>query len=89
MLKNLFLLLILIIGFNVNATVYEADANIGTSRDHGYAAAKLVIAVGYTCTSISSIRYALTGGGYILSCNGYRYKYHIRDVGGRWKVTVE
>ncbi len=43
----------------------------------------------YRCDSVSSIRSWLTGGGFTVFCNGFRYEYEIEDRGGRWTVTVQ
>ena len=71
----------------VAATPIERDSWIETSERHAVVAAKLVRAHGYRCDSISTLRGAW-GGGYVLFCNSFSYKCHIKDVGGTWRVSV-
>lgn len=53
------------------------------------AAAKLVKIYGYRCDSISSFMQSPWSGDFTLRCNNYRYKYIIKDKGGRYVVTVD
>ncbi len=44
---------------------------------------------GYRCDSVSSIMEMTFSAGLDVSCNGYRYSYEIKDVGGKWQVSVD
>ena len=48
----------------------------------------MIQARGYTCDSVDKLQPCFSGG-YTVYCNGWRYEYRLKDVGGRGKVTVE
>lgn len=48
-----------------------------------------VRAAGFMCESVSAAMPLVVHLGYRLSCNGSRYTYDIRDIGGHWVVQVE
>ena len=58
------------------------------SKEGAQAAAKLVRAYGYRCDSITAFQPMVFSSGFTLKCNNFRYSYDIKDVGGRWTVTV-
>ena len=49
----------------------------------------LVKLEGYRCDSISSLTPMTFSPGYTLNCNGYRYTYDLKDVGGNWRVSAD
>ena len=51
--------------------------------------AQVVKAHGYRCDSVSAATESSWDDEYTLMCNGYRYHYLIKDVGGRVVVEVK
>ena len=74
-----------------SAATVEVDAYIskGISRKAIDAAVALIIAWGYRCDSVSTMRHFFTGGGYVVICNHYAYEYEIEDRGGNWVVCYD
>lgn len=81
----------------VSLTALSFTANAETPYDRpikperkvkAQAAAKMVKIYGYRCDSISAFRPLIFGTGYAISCNNFSYSYDVKDVGGRWVVTV-
>ena len=89
--KKLLLALALIATPAMANVRFENDVHIGpnNSRQQAEAAVDLVRAFGYRCDIVNTFRNSLGGGSFVLHCNNYRYKYTIKDVGGRWRVTVD
>jgi hypothetical protein len=51
--------------------------------------ARLIITShGYDCQVVDYMRTYIAGGGWIVVCNGYRYRFNIEDRGGRWWVEA-
>lgn len=46
-------------------------------------------ASGYRCDSVHTLAPFVIGEGYHVSCNRSLYHYDLKDVGGRWLVSVE
>jgi hypothetical protein len=44
---------------------------------------------GYQCNTISAVKPISTSNGFKLACDHLRYKFDIKDEGGRWIITVE
>ena len=44
---------------------------------------------GYRCDTINAARPFILGGGVVLDCNGFHYRYSIEDRGGNWTVTLD
>jgi len=65
---------------NVNAEITQKTME---------AAQTMIRAAGYKSDKVDKMRESLTSSGFIVYCNGYKYKYELKDVGGTWKVTVE
>lgn len=49
----------------------------------------LIVASGYSCSSIDHISEHNFSYGYSVTCNNYRYSYEIVDRGGNWVVSVK
>ena len=69
----------------------ERNAQIvnGVTQEQAKAAAELVRAFGYRCDSVSAFMPFALSHGFRLTCNNNRYAYELKDVGGRWQVTVK
>lgn len=63
----------------------EVDRN---AREAAQAAAALVRSVGYRCDSIDFFMRSSWDGDFHLTCNGNRYSYVLKDVGGRLQIEV-
>lgn len=46
----------------------------------------LIQAAGYKCDTVDKANRFALGGGVSVYCNGFRYSYEIKDVGGRMVV---
>jgi hypothetical protein len=44
---------------------------------------------GYTCDSVDSMRSLVWSAGFSVVCNGFRYSYELKDIGGNWRVYVK
>lgn len=44
---------------------------------------------GFICDSVGGFRPMITEGGYLLSCNKYKYQYKIQEFKGRWTATLD
>jgi hypothetical protein len=62
--------------------------------DHEFSAAEIeearliITSHGYDCQVVDYMRTYIAGGGWIVVCNGYRYRFNIEDRGGRWWVEA-
>jgi hypothetical protein len=85
------LLATILISAPAMATELEKNAFLskGIQPGQAIAAAKFVQLHGYRCDSIRSFSQLQMSHGFRLACNGARYTYELRDVGGRWQVTVK
>lgn len=75
------------------AGAFGANVPISTDvdprdRNTAQAAAELVREVGYRCDSIDFFMRDPWDGNFNLTCNGNRYSYVLKDVGGRIMVEV-
>lgn len=59
------------------------------TEEQAQAAARIVRLNGYSCNSISKFKPLIMSRGYHIICNGWRYSYEIRDVGGRFVVKPD
>lgn len=72
-----------------NAVPVEPNADLYKPITKEFAAmlGDTVKASGYRCDSVSG---AVQGGKtFRVNCNGFRYTYEIKDVGGTWKIFVK
>jgi hypothetical protein len=85
------LLATLLISAPAMAVQLESNVFLGKGIEprQAVAAAKFVQLHGYRCDSIRSFSQLQMSHGFRLACNGARYTYELRDVGGRWQVTVK
>lgn len=87
--KSLLALSITALSFTASAGDLPYDKKVKAERqEQAQAAAKLVIAYGYRCDSISSFNKMAFSSGFTINCNRFNYSYDIEDVGGRYVVTV-
>lgn len=87
--KKLLFAAVAALTFTASATTIEPDAQVGVTRDVAISLAELIKIYGYRCDSISGARKFLTGRGFVVNCNNYRYTYEIEDKGGRWVISVQ
>lgn len=66
-----------------------AVIGIGITSDVISGVVLMIVGSGYRCNSVSSIRHWLTGPGFSVSCNQFRYDYEIEDRGGNWVVQID
>lgn len=78
-----------ITAFTASATTIDKDAQVTIPKDVALSLAQLIKIYGYRCDSISGARQFLSGRGFVVNCNDYRYTYEVEDKGGRWIVTVQ
>ena len=82
-------------GLPLCAAPLEEDAILssGWTREHAQRladdASMLIRRAGYRCDSIANLQRWVYSSGFTVSCNGFRYTYHIEDKGGRWTVTLK
>lgn len=70
--------------------IESSDAIYRTlSESQAQDAANLVRLHGYSCRSISKFKPLIMSNGYHIICNGWRYSYEIKDVGGRYVVVPD
>lgn len=76
----------------ISRTPIEKDAVLyGNSKEDLVLIDKLADFVktnDFRCNSVSAARPAIFSGGFVLTCNQFRYTYDIQDKGGHWVVTV-
>lgn len=72
-----------------NATPVEKGADIypPITKEFAGVLGDTLKASGYTCDSVSGA--VKRGNGFRINCNGYRYTYEIKDVGGTWRIFVK
>lgn len=71
---------------SISSSVIAEEYSDEVKRD----AMNIIQAYGYTCSSIDHMSpFLLSGSGFKVTCNNYRYMYEIEDKGGRWVVTVK
>lgn len=63
---------------DVQVTSTQADALVNIIR-----------AYGFSCISLSSALQSSYDGSFSVTCNNWKYRYDIEDVGGNWVVTVD
>ena len=63
---------------DVQVTPTQADAVI-----------KLIRVYGYSCSTLSSALQSSYDGSFSVTCNNWKYRYDIEDIGGNWVVTVD
>lgn len=71
------------------ATPKHVSSDISVTRAQADAIVKLIRAYGYSCSSLSSALQSSYDGSFSVTCNNWKYRYDIEDVGGNWVVTVE
>ena len=59
------------------------------SQAHKELAGKLVRVFGYSCATVDNAIRSSWDGSITVYCDGHRYKYEVKDVGGRWQVKVK
>jgi len=89
--KKIFLAVSILVSAPTMATTIERGAQFGSGVTHNQAkaAAEIVKIYGYRCDSVSAFMTFALSHGFRLTCNGNRYAYELKDVGGRWRVTVK
>lgn len=89
--KTVVISVLMAIASIANAVPVEQGADLykPITRETAAFLGDTVKASGYRCDSVSGA--LSTGGGttYRVNCNGYRYTYEIKDVGGTWKIFVK
>ena len=66
--------------------VYANQLSSGAVQE----AQQLIRAYGYKCDTVDNKPYFSSWDGSVtVNCNNWRYKYELKDVGGRWTVTVK
>lgn len=63
--------------------------NISVTQTQAEAIIKLIEVYGYSCDSLSSAIQSSYDGSFSVTCNNWKYRYKIEDVGGNWVVTVD
>lgn len=78
--KKLFLLL-MVVG------VFSSLGAKEFTREAKDMAGRIVEAKGYKCSKVDNASRQMFGGAIDVYCNGYSYKYELKNVGGRFVVT--
>lgn len=78
----------------VNGIQFKIDAHEGAMNIEDDDALALLVGMvrlrGYRCDTVNAARpFLLVGQGFVLDCNGFRYRYSIEDRGGNWTVTLD
>lgn len=69
--------------------LYTNDWTQSHAQDLADDASMMILRFGYRCESISAIRLWLSGRGFTVICNDFRYEYELEDRGGNWVVSVQ
>lgn len=88
--KTLIAALIMFLSPTVNATPVESGADIYSPITKKFAGilGDVVSASSYRCDSVSgAVR--VNSKRFRVNCNGYRYTYEIKDIGGQWRIFVK
>lgn len=77
-------------GIQFKIDAHDTNLNIKGGDDALAGLIALIRLRGYRCDTINAARpFLFSGSGYVLDCDGFRYRYTIEDRGGRWTVTVD
>lgn len=60
-----------------------------STKDQRQAAQRMIRRADYACDAITSFRPWTFSRGWSVSCNDFRYSYHLVDKGGHWLVEVQ
>jgi len=67
---------------------YVSD-QVEVTRTQANAIKSLVRGYGYSCSSLSSAIQSSYDGSFSVTCDNWKYRYEVEDVGGNWVVTVD
>lgn len=72
-----------------NATPVENNADLYSpiTREFAGILGDVVSSSGYRCDSVSGA--VKSRKVFRVNCNGYRYTYEIKDIGGQWRIFVK
>lgn len=87
---NSIAVLMLSLSFNADAKPVESGADIYSPITKKFAGilGDTVSSSGYRCDSVSGA-VMRNSKVFRVNCNGYRYTYEIKDIGGQWKIFVK
>jgi len=69
-------------------SVNHVSKDVSVTKTQADAIVKLLRAYGYSCSSLSSALQSSYDGSFSVTCNNWKYRYDIEDVGGNLVVTV-
>ena len=81
--KKIILIAVLVSG------LFGGSVQGGLTDGQVVAVQKLVQMYGYKCDSVNYASRSNWSGAIRFVCNNNRYVYEVKDVGGRWTVTVD
>lgn len=67
----------------------HVSRDISVTQTQADALIQLIRASGYSCGSLSSALQSSYDGSFSVTCNNWKYRYDVEDIGGNWRVTVD